>query len=144
MNARRTAGFLVAFVTTLVFAFPVAAADPCTIQGTSGNDYWGYVGSNDVYCGGGGNDTVFVNYGRVEGGDGDDQIWMDNFGIFEGGRGNDQVRYAWSGSTFDGGPGDDFLVYNGGSATFLAGPGRSGDPEPWDHRRRSGARHGRR
>ncbi|WP_183094713.1 calcium-binding protein [Nocardioides stalactiti] len=94
--ARLAAAVTVAPIVVLGSSLSPAAAAPCTITGTPGDDVLTGTSGNDVICGLGGNDLLRGLAGDDElvAGDGNDTIWPGRgSNTVNGGTGTDAVRY---------------------------------------------------
>jgi Ca2+-binding RTX toxin-like protein len=90
--------------------------------GFGGDDSVYGLSAGDIFLGGDGNDSITnINYGTFYGGAGDDSIARVNYGTFYGGAGNDIVGDTNEG-TFYGGAGND-QVLGPNYRTFYGGPG---------------------
>ena len=105
------------------FVVGTGGNDDFTGQATAGNDvFCGFGGDDSIYTldqgsiflGGDGNDSVIKNYGTFYGGDGNDSVFGGNLGTFYGGDGNDYVNINNYGY-FDGGAGVDSVETNSGT-----------------------------
>ena len=102
------------------------------VVGTGGNDdFTGQAtAGNDVFCGFGGDDSIYtLDQGSIFlGGDGNDSV-IKNYGTFYGGDGNDSIDSPYDGivganfGTFNGGAGDDYVQINRFNGTFNGGDG---------------------
>jgi hypothetical protein len=106
-----------------------ATAGSDVFCGYGGNDEIGRLDEGDIFLGGAGNDSVILNFGTINGGDGVDFVG-DNRGTFNGGADNDLVILNLG--TFNGGDGDDqaninFGTFNGGAGNdFVTGSTNDG------------------
>jgi Ca2+-binding RTX toxin-like protein len=119
-------------------------ADPSVVLMGPGDVFLGGDGNDSVFLqlsegaifvGGAGNDSVGQNRGgTVIGGDGNDTVLFNDQGTFDGGAGNDEVHFLTEGfaghegpSIFNGGDGDDHVRFLGNFGSSAVGPTFNGD-----------------